>query len=351
MRRSREEKRTQKREFGSFLLHHLLLSSSPPGACAPTTCLPPGRGGTFASSEMGGGGGRNGAVRRYNRSKEPRMRWTAELHRSFLQAVECLGGENRFVSFFSALSVFNRLIAVMVVLIFAEATPKLILRFMGAKDLTISHVKSHLQMYRSARLGPGRREMEAQLQRKHSCAADEQGPNDFLCPSLKRAKMGTEAAYKGMQGSQGISERRTAGNQYCMHDYMQAMVMERRIKQEGLRWQKDAAAVSSLQTVGCSVQESGSFKLSSPEAHHLGHVGCFSISEGKPDESTEQCSLSLSLGLDPKCTGATASSPSGSSCIISASPTRRSFSDCSSHSGCFVAPGVSLELSLSICGS
>jgi hypothetical protein len=78
-----------------------------------------------------------------------------------------------------------------------------------------------------------------------------------------RAKMGTEAAYKGMQGSQGISEMRTAGNQYCMHDYMQAMAMERRIKQEGLRWQRAeaAAAVSSLQTVGCLVQESGSFKV------------------------------------------------------------------------------------------
>jgi hypothetical protein len=68
---------------------------------------------------------------------------------------------------------------------------------------------------------------------------------------------------KGMQGSQGISEMRTAGNQYCMHDYMQAMAMERRIKQEGLRWQRAeaAAAVSSLQTVGCLVQESGSFKV------------------------------------------------------------------------------------------
>jgi hypothetical protein len=69
--------------------------------------------------------------------------------------------------------------------------------------------------------------------------------------------VGTEASYRGMQGSQ---------DQYCMHDYMQAMAMERRIKQEGLRWQRDAAAapataVSGLQTVGCLVQESGSFKV------------------------------------------------------------------------------------------
>jgi len=52
---------------------------------------------------MGGGGsgsGRNGAVvRRYVRSKEPRMRWSADLHRSFLQAIDCLGGQHSTFSF------------------------------------------------------------------------------------------------------------------------------------------------------------------------------------------------------------------------------------------------------------
>ncbi|XP_062186215.1 myb family transcription factor MOF1-like isoform X2 [Phragmites australis] len=292
-----------------------------------------------------GSGGKNGAVRRYIRSKEPRMRWTAELHRSFLQAIECLGGQDK-------------------------ATPKLILRFMAVKGLTISHVKSHLQMHRGARLGTGRRETHPQMQRRHSCGADEQGPKDFLCPPLKRAKIGTEAAaYKGMQGSQGISEKRAAGNQYCVDDYMQAMATERRIKEEGLRWQRDAAAASSVQALGCLVQESDPFQISRPEAHHLGlavkqQQGCkeegngcslfssFSIAaKGELEEPPEQCSLSLSLGLDPKCARAMAPSPSGSSCVLSASPRRRSSSDCSGHSGCFVAPGVSLELSLSICGS
>ncbi|GJN26713.1 hypothetical protein PR202_gb14668 [Eleusine coracana subsp. coracana] len=211
-----------------------------------------------------GSGGRDGAVRRYIRSKEPRMRWTAELHHSFLRAIECLGGQES--AFF-----FLPLFASHVV----EATPKLILRFMGAKGLTISHVKSHLQKRKAWH-------------------------------SKKRAKMGTEAAYEGRQGSQGISETRTAGNQYCMHDFRQAVAMDRRIKQEGLRCQRDAAAagtVFSLQTVGCLVQESGSFKTRSPEAHHLGHVSSFSIAaaKGKPDEPPEQCSLSLSLGLDPNC--------------------------------------------------
>ncbi|PUZ48479.1 hypothetical protein GQ55_7G248300 [Panicum hallii var. hallii] len=298
---------------------------------------------------MGGGAGiKNGAVRQYIRSKEPRMRWTADLHRSFVRAIECLGGEDK-------------------------ATPKLILQFMGAKGLTISHVKSHLQMYRAARLGAARRGMQAaQLQRRHSCAGDEQGPKEFLCPPLKRARMGTAAVYESLQGSHGISEARTAaaGSLHCVDDYMQAMAMRRRIKEEGLRWQRrdaaaPAAAASNLQAVGCLVQESDRFKqISRPEANHLGLAlnqqqgsiedgnGCSlfsSFSIAAKGEPPEQCSLSLSLGLDPNSARAmAASSPSESSCILTASPARRSSGDCSGHSDHFVFPGLSLELSLSM---
>lgn len=310
----------------------------------------------LAIEAMGGGGGRNGAVRQYIRSKEPRMRWTADLHRSFVRAIECLGGQDK-------------------------ATPKLILKFMDVKGLTISHVKSHLQMYRAARRGAGRRGMQAQLQRRHSCAGDERGPQEFLCPPLERARMGTATACDSIQGSHGISDARTeaAGSLYCNDDYMQAVAMGRRIK-EGLRWQRrDAAAAaaatttaaaSNLQAVGCPVQESDPFKQEHrPEAHLLGFApnqkegsskedgdrcplfGSFSVAAN--EEPSEQCSLSLSLGLDPKCARAmVASSPSHSSCVLTVSPTRRTSSDCSGlSSGCFVAPGVSLELSLSLCGS
>lgn len=55
---------------------------------------------------------------------------------------------------------------------------------------------------------------------------------------------------------------RTPGTQYCIDDYMPALAMERRIKEEGLRWQRDTAtAASSLQTVGCLEQGSGDFKV------------------------------------------------------------------------------------------
>ncbi|XP_066325958.1 probable transcription factor KAN2 isoform X1 [Miscanthus floridulus] len=98
-----------------------------PGAAGPCFCEPCHvAAGAWRRAGCGVGARVAGFPPAKRAARAPRMRWTSTLHARFVHAVELLGGHER-------------------------ATPKSVLELMDVKDLTLAHVKSHLQMYRTVK--------------------------------------------------------------------------------------------------------------------------------------------------------------------------------------------------------
>ncbi|XP_009784028.1 putative Myb family transcription factor At1g14600 isoform X2 [Nicotiana sylvestris] len=319
----------------------------------------------------------NGGVRQYTRSKVPRLRWTPHLHQCFLLAIQKLGGHDK-------------------------ATPKLVLQMMDVRGLTISHVKSHLQMYRSmkndvnwqgerSKSQPGKLQSledghshlqqkevcveEEKVLRYHSCCSPtiETLESPFMLLPPKRARMETTSCKpESLQNCRERIREAVANYSYSGDDYMQTINYTEKsgVNKEGItafRWQqicdtqREAAVLPLCHTASPSldffqtsnlltnaVQESKHLKLSMQEDENWKSSkkrkfdqSLRKIKNGEEEEEEDSCRLSLSLSLHHPCGQRSSTSASTNEAISS-------YSDCNYWNSFSEKHSLNLDLSIAL---
>ncbi|XP_019258512.1 PREDICTED: putative Myb family transcription factor At1g14600 isoform X2 [Nicotiana attenuata] len=287
----------------------------------------------------------NGGVRQYRRSKVPRLRWTPHLHQCFLLAIQKLGGHDK-------------------------ATPKLVLQMMDVRGLTISHVKSHLQMYRSMKSdvnwqGGERSKGKEWVEDDHSHHQQEEVYHSCCNPTIETSES-PFPIYNPLPTKRDRLREAVANYPYSGDDYMQTSInytkksgVNNAEKKgiTGFRWQQicdtQREAVDHLshtasfslhffQTSNAAFQQSQDFKLSMQEDENWKSSKkrkFESLRNGEEEE--DSCRLSLSLSLHHPCAQRSTTSASTNEAISS-------YSDCNYWNSSSEKHSLNLDLSIAL---